>query len=174
MDRDILLGVVIGAQGLKGEVKVKTFTATPEAIAHYGDLHTRDGRKLAVVAAKVGSKGEAIVSLGGVVDRTAAEALKGIELFVPRGRLPAVDEGEFYHADLLGLRVEDREDRLIGTVKAIHNFGAGDVIEIATPDGNDLLLSFTRETVPVVDIRHGRLVVEVPPDDVAEERHGVE
>ncbi len=174
MNGDILLGVVIGAQGLKGEVRVKTFTGEPEAIAHYGDLHAKDGRKFAVAGARSAKAGEAVVALKGVADRNAAEALKSVELFVPRGRLPAVDDGEYYHADLLGLRAVDGEERLIGTVKAIHNFGAGDVIEIETPDGNDLMLAFTRETVPVVDVKTGRIVVAVPPDDAAEEQHGVE
>jgi 16S rRNA processing protein RimM len=174
MDRDILLGVVTGASGLKGEVKVKTFTATPDAIVQYGDLHTKDGRRFVPRFVKAGAKDEAVLALSGVDDRSAAEALKGAELLVPRGRLPAIDEGEYYHADLIGLRAEDVEDRLIGTVKAIHNFGAGDVIELETPDGNDLLLAFTRDTVPVVDVKAGRIVVQVPPDDAAEEEHGVE
>jgi 16S rRNA processing protein RimM len=174
MADDILLGVVIGAQGLKGEVRVKTFTGGPEAIARYGDLHTKDGRKFAVASARAGKGDEAIVALKGITDRTGAEVLKGAELFVPRGALPAVDEGEYYHADLIGLRAEDGEDRLIGTVKAIHNYGAGDVLEIARADGGDLLLSFTRETVPVVDVKNGRMVVAVPQDDEAERQHGVE
>jgi 16S rRNA processing protein RimM len=173
-NNDILLGVIIGAVGLKGEVKVKTFTESPQAIARYRDLHLKDGRKFAVASARGGKGDEAVVALKGVVDRTGAEALKGAELFIPRGALPAVDEGEYYHADLIGLRAEDGEDRLIGTVKAIHNYGAGDVLEIARPDGGDLLLSFTRETVPVVDVKNGRMVVAVPQDDEAERQHGVE
>jgi len=172
--RDILLGVVIGAQGLKGEVKVKTFTATPEALARYGDLHTKDGRKFAVATARAGKGDEAIVALKGVGDRNAAEALKGTELFVARGALPAIDEGEYYHADLIGLRAEDAEDRFIGTVKALHNYGAGDILEIETPDGNDILLAFTRDTVPVVDVQNGRMVIAVP-DEVEDSQHpGVE
>ncbi|HEX2591959.1 MAG TPA: ribosome maturation factor RimM [Rhizomicrobium sp.] len=171
---DILLGVVIGAQGLKGEVRVKTFTETPAALTRYGDLHTKDGRKFAVASSRPVKESEAILALKGVSDRNAAEALKGTELFVPRGALPAVDEEEFYHADLIGLEAYDVEDRLIGTVKAIHNYGAGDVLEIAIPDGNDLLLAFTRETVPVVDVKNRRMTVAVPQDDEAERQHGVE
>src|SRR5262245_27129271 len=140
MAGDILLGVITGALGLKGEVKVKTFTATPEAIANYGDLHTKDGRRLKVASAKAGKGDEALVVLAGISDRSAAEGLKGAELFVSRGALPAIDEGEYYHADLIGLAAHDGEDRRIGTVKAIHNYGAGDVIEIETPDGSDILL----------------------------------
>ena len=171
---DILLGVVTGASGLRGEVKVKTFTATPEAIARYGDLHAKDGRRFAVVSAKPGKKDEALLALKGVADRSAAEALKGLELYVPRGALPAIDEGEYYHADLIGLAAHDAEDRRIGVVKAIHNYGAGDILEIEAPDGSDLLLSFTRDTVPEIDIKTGRIVIAVPPDDEAEKQHGVE
>jgi 16S rRNA processing protein RimM len=171
---DILLGVVIGAVGLKGEVRVKTFTATPEAITQYGDLHTKDGRKIAVVRARGGKGDDVTLALKGVADRTAAEALKGTELFVPRGALPAVDDGEYYHADLIGLAAHDGEDRRIGTVKAIHNYGAGDILEIETPDGSDILLAFTRETVPEIDIANGRMIIAVPPDDEAERQHGVE
>ncbi|HEY1708952.1 MAG TPA: ribosome maturation factor RimM [Rhizomicrobium sp.] len=174
MAGDILLGVVIGAQGLKGEVRVKTFTERPQAIARYGDLHTKDGRRFAVVSARAGKGDEGIVALKGVGDRDAAEALKGAELLVPRGALPAIDDGEYYHADLIGLRAEDTEDRLIGTVKAIHNYGAGDVLEIERPDGGDLLLAFSRETVPVVDVKNGRMVIAVPEDVEAEKEHGVE
>ena len=170
----ILLGVVIGASGLKGEVKVKTFTATPDAIARYGDLHTKDGRRFAVVSARAGKKDEAILVLNGVADRTAAEALKGETLYVPRGALPAVEEGEYYHADLIGLAAHDAEDRRIGTVKAIHNYGAGDIIEIETPDGSDLLLSFTRETVPEIDIKNGRLLIAVPEEIKDPQHPGVE
>jgi 16S rRNA processing protein RimM len=174
MADDILLGVVIGAQGLKGEVRVKTFTETPDAIARYGDLHTKDGRKFAVASARAGKGDEAIVALTGVSDRSAAEALKGTELFVSRGALPAVDDGEYYHADLIGLRAEDIEARFIGTVKALHNHGAGDILEIETQDGNDILLAFTRDTVPVVDVKNGRMVIAVPEDIEAEKQHGVE
>ncbi len=131
--RDVLMAAVIGAQGLKGEVKVKTFTATPEAVGAYGPLHTKDGRCFTVIAARAGKNGEAVLSLAGVSDRSAAEALKGVELYVPRAALPATEGEEFYHADLIGLRAEDVEDRVLGTVKAIHNYGAGDVIEIEQP-----------------------------------------
>jgi 16S rRNA processing protein RimM len=171
---DILLGVVIGAVGLKGEVRVKTFTATPEALAQYGDLHTKDGRKLPVASVRPGKGDEAVVALKGVTSRTAAEALKGTELFVPRGALPAVEDGEYYHADLIGLDAYDIEEHRIGTVKAIHNYGAGDILEIETPDGNDILLAFTAETVPTIDIANGRMVIAVPQDDEAERQHGVE
>ncbi len=106
----------------------------------------------------------AIVQLEGVADRNAAEALKGVELYVHRDQLPATEAQEFYHADLIGLVAEDEEGRRIGTVRAIHNFGAGDVIEIERADGSDVLLPFTRDFVPVVDVKGARVVIAVPED----------
>ncbi len=172
--RDVLLAAVIGAQGLKGEVRVKTFTEHPETLARYRGLHTRDGRQFTVTAARATKPDEAILALAGVTDRTHAESLKGTELYVPRSSLPATDEDEFYHADLIGLRAEDGDDRLLGVVKAIHNYGASDVIEIEQPSGDSMLLAFTKETVPHIEIDKGRIVVAPPRDDEAEREHGVE
>jgi 16S rRNA processing protein RimM len=172
--RDVLLAAVIGAQGLKGEVKVKTFTERPDSLAQYGGLHTADGRRFTVTAARGTKPDEAVLKFAEISDRAAAEALKGTELFVARAALPATEDEEFYHADLIGLRADDTGDRLIGLVKAIHNYGAGDVIEIEQADGDTVLLAFTRETVPLIEIAKGRLVVAVPRDDEAEHRHGVE
>ncbi len=125
-------------------------------------------------SARAAKPDEAVLSLAEVSDRFAAEGLKGTELYVPRDALPATGEEEFYHADLIGLRAEDVEDRVIGTVKAIHNYGASDVIEIALPGGDTVLLAFTKETVPSIEIAKGRIVVAVPRDDEAEAQHGVE
>jgi 16S rRNA processing protein RimM len=172
--RDVLLAAVIGAQGLKGEVKVKTFTAEPEALARYRGLRTSDGRSFTVTAARSTKPNEAVLTLAEVTDRSHAESLKGTELYVPRAALPATDEDEFYHADLIGQRAEDGDDRLLGVVKAIHNYGAGDVIEIEQPGGDTMLLAFTKETVPHIEIDKGRIVVAPPRDDEAEREHGVE
>ena len=169
MSRDILLGVVIGAQGLKGEVKVKTFTESPDRLGAYGALHGKDGRQFVVAQVRGLNGGIAAVRLDGVNDRNAAEALKGTELFVARTALPETDEEEFYHADLVGLTVVDPEGRALGTVGSVHNFGAGDVIAIARSDGSDIFLPFTREVVPVVDIKAGRIVVAAPEETPVEE-----
>jgi 16S rRNA processing protein RimM len=165
--RDVLLAAVIGAQGLKGEVRVKAFTEDPTSLAAYGGLHAKDGRRFTVTAARGTKPGEAVLTLAEVHDRTAAEALRGTELYVARAALPAAGEDEFYHADLVGLRAEDETGRVLGTVHAVHNFGAGDVIEIARPSsdgsgGDTVLLPFTRETVPQIEIDKGRIVVAVP------------
>jgi 16S rRNA processing protein RimM len=174
VSRDVLLAAVIGAHGLKGEVKVKTFTEAPGALAHYKRLHAKDGRVFTVAQLRPGKAGEAVATLAEVVDRNMAESLKGLELFVARDALPAADEGEFYHADLIGLTAMDEADRVIGTVKAIHNYGAGDVIEIARGDGDTVMLPFARDFVPVVDITGGRVVIAVPEEIEADERGNVE
>lgn len=155
----------MGAQGLKGEVKAKVFTATPDALPRYGALHTRDGRTLKITAFRPTKEGEAVIAFEGVADRNAAEALKGAELFVARTALPATAEEEFYHADLLGLEARDSEGRTLGRVSAVHNFGASDVIELTRPDGDHVHLAFTKETVPVINIADGFIVVAVPEDD---------
>ncbi len=165
MAQDVLLGAVIGAQGLKGEVKAKLFTATPDALPRYGELHTRSGRKLKITAFRPGKPGEAVIAFEGVTDRNAAEALKGAELLVDRAALPDAGEEEFYHADLIGLEVQDSEGRVLGKVISVHNFGASDVLEFSRPDGDTVLMAFTKETAPVINIAEGFIIVAVPEDD---------
>jgi 16S rRNA processing protein RimM len=172
--RDVLLAAITGAQGLKGEVRVKAFTASPDALARYGQLHTKDGRLLTVTAARPAKDDEAVLTIAEVRDRASAEALRGVELFVARGALPAPEHEEYYHADLIGLRAEDVEGRSLGIVHAIHNYGAGDVIEIARSDGDTILLPFTRGTVPQVEIEQERVVVAVPEEIESGERGNVE
>jgi len=172
--RDVLLAAVIGAQGLKGEVKVKTFTAVPDALARYRTLHTKDGRHFTVTAARATKLDEAVLTIAEVSSRTEAEALRGTELLVDRASLPVPQKDEYYHADLIGLRAEDSEGRSLGKVLAIHNYGAGDVIEIARPDGDTVLLPFTRETVPQIEIDKERIVVAVPEEVESGERGNVE
>lgn len=165
MGRDVRLAAVIGAQGLKGEVKAKLFTAAPDALPRYGVLHTAGGRKLKITAFRPTKAGEAVIAFEGVSNRNDAEALKGAELFVDRAVLPDTSEDEFYHADLIGLEARDSEGRVLGKVSAIHNYGASDVIELSRPDGDHVLLAFSKETVPVLDIAAGYIVVAVPEDD---------
>ncbi len=174
MPRDVLLAAVIGAHGLKGEVKVKTFTVQPDAIAHYGTLHDAKGVQYEITRVEPGRKAEALVVFKNVTSREQAEKLKGVELFVARSALPAPQDDEFYHADLVGLRAEDTEGQLIGIVGAILNFGAGDVVVLNKPGGDEILLPFNRDVVPRIEIGNGRIIVAVPPDDAAEAQHGVE
>jgi len=134
-------------------------------LPRYGVLHTRDGRKLVITAFRPGKEGEAVIAFEGVRDRNQAEALKGTELFVDRAALPQTDEDEFYHADLIGLEVRDSEGRVLGKVNALHNFGASDVLEFTRPDGDTVHIAFTKETVPVLNIADGFIIVAVPEDD---------
>jgi 16S rRNA processing protein RimM len=185
LPRDVLLAAVMGAQGLKGEVKAKIFTATPDALPRYGALHARDGRRFTITAfrssrpSQEGKPGEAVIAFSEVRDRNAAEALKGTELFVAREALPPPDDEEFYHADLIGLEARDTLGRVIGKVAAVHNFGASDVIELVRPSadgsgGDQVHLAFTRETVPVIKITEGYIIVAVPEDDDDDGHHHVE
>jgi 16S rRNA processing protein RimM len=160
----VCLGVVTGARGVKGEVRVKTFTAEALDIAAYGPLSDAEGKRQFVVQSATALKGGAALRLEGIGDREAAAALKGLSLYVDRKVLPAAAEDEFYHADLIGLRVEDGAGQTLGTVLALHDFGAGDVIEIERPDAMALMLPFTSEAVPLVDLEMGRMVVEVPDE----------
>jgi 16S rRNA processing protein RimM len=170
--RDVLLAAVTGAQGLQGAVKAKIFTATPDALTRYGALHDASGRRFEITAFRPGKAGEAVMSFQGIADRAAAEALKGTELFIARDALPATGSDEFYHADLIGLAAQDSEGRSLGKVAAIHNYGAGDVIEIVRPDGDSVLLAFTSDNVPTIDVPGGRIIVAVPED--AEDNDHVE
>jgi 16S rRNA processing protein RimM len=161
----VLLAAVIGAQGLGGAVKAKIFTAAPDALTRYGALVDKDGRCFEITAFRPGKPGEAVMSFQGITSREAAEALRGTQLFIAREALPPAGAEEFYHADLIGLEAQDSEGRVIGKVAAIHNYGAGDVIAIARADGDNVLLAFTRETVPLIAITAGHIVVAVPETD---------
>ena len=158
--KTVLLGVIIGAQGIRGEVKVKSFTGDPEAVGDYGPLHDAKGRDFRLKVHRL-AKGDVVVaSIRGVGDRNAAEALKGTELYVARDALPQPEDGEFYYTDLVGLRVATTDGRELGTVGAVHNFGAGDMLEVKTEGGRSAMVPFTDDAVPEVDIAGGRVVVD--------------
>lgn len=158
----LLVGAIVSASGLKGEVKVKSFTARPSSIGDYGPLFTEDGRNFAVAQVRALKGDMVVMRLKGIDDRARAEALKGVRLYVSRGALPEPRTGEFYHADLIGLRVEDAEGNRLGVISAIHNFGAGDMIELKDGRGETTMLPFMRSVVKQIDIAGGRIVA-VPP-----------
>lgn len=162
-DRRILVGQVGAAHGIRGEVRVKSFTEPMEAIADYGPLASEDGRIVLTVQRFRPAETVLVVKFREVEDRNAAEALNGTRLFVDRDALPAPeDEETFYQADLIGLRVETGDGTLLGIVRAVPDFGAGDLLEVQPPEGPSVYLPFTRAFVPVVDIAGGRLVAEPP------------
>jgi 16S rRNA processing protein RimM len=160
----ICVAKIGAAHGVRGEVRLWPFTEDPMAVLHYGPLSTRDGARQFEVARARAAKDHLVASLKGVADRDAAERLNGIELYISRDALPDTDEGEYYHADLIGLAAIDPQGASIGTVTAIHNFGAGDIIEIAPKSGPSLLLPFTNAVVPTVDLAAGHVVVELPDE----------
>ena len=152
---------MIAAHGTKGEVRVKPFTLAPENLGAYGPLQTNDGRSLSVAGLRSGRPGEVIVQFEGIRDRDAAEALKGRQLSVPRAALPPPDEDEFYLADLIGLQVEDAESSPLGRIRALHNFGAGDVMEVETPSGATEFIPFNDAVVRKVELPT-RVVIDPP------------
>jgi 16S rRNA processing protein RimM len=152
------------AHGVRGAVKLWTFTEDPLAVERYGPLATKDGTRHFEVASAREAKGHLVATLKGITTREEAERLNGIELYVARERLPATDEDEYYHADLIGLAAVTSADDPLGRVVAIHNFGAGDIIEIAPPHGATMLLPFTNAVVPTVDLAGGRVVIELPAE----------
>jgi 16S rRNA processing protein RimM len=152
------------AHGVRGAVKLWTFTDDPFAVTRYGPLVTKDGARAFEVAQAREGKGHLVAMLKGVTSRNEAERLNGIELYVAREKLPATDEDEYYHADLIGLAAVTSADEPLGRVIAIHNFGAGDIIEVAPPSGATMLLPFSNAVVPTVDIAGGRVVIELPEE----------
>lgn len=151
------------AHGTRGEVRLWSFTADPQAICGYGALETADGTRQFEIEALRPAKEFLVARFKHITDRSAAERLCNIDLYVPRTQLPAPDDGEFYHADLIGLDVFHVAGNVLGTVIAVHNFGAGDLLEIAIHTGGDtVLLPFTATAVPSVEIAAGRIVVDPP------------
>ena len=150
------------AHGVRGAVKLWTFTEDPLAVKRYGPLSTKDGTRQFEVTSAREAKGHLVATLTGIATREDAERLNGLELYVAREKLPAPSEDEYYHADLIGLAAVTPADEPLGRVVAIHNFGAGDIIEIAPPHGATMLLPFTNAVVPSVDLAAGRVVIELP------------
>ena len=168
MTAQICVARIGAAHGVRGAVKLWTFTEDPFAVKQYGPLATKDGTRRFEVAEARQARDHLVATFKGVATREEAERLNGIELYVARDQLPATDDGEYYHADLIGLAAVTATGEPIGRVLAIHNFGAGDIIEIAPPHGVTLLLPFTDAVVPTVDIPGGRVVIELPEETEAE------
>ena len=159
----VCLGVIVGVKGLKGEVRIKSFTEAPEDVAAYGPLKASDGRTLTVSVVTV-LEDVVIATVAGVADRDGAEALKGLELFVDRAVLPETGGDTYYHADLIGLAVETTEGEKVGKVSAFYNFGAGDVMEVTKDGGGDTgFLPFSADAIAEVDVPGGRVVITPQP-----------
>jgi 16S rRNA processing protein RimM len=152
------------AHGVRGAVKLWTFTDDPFAVKDYGPLSTKDGARQFELTSAREARDHLVATFKGVATRDEAERLNGIELYIPREKLPATADDEYYHADLIGLAAVTTADEPLGRVIAIHNFGAGDIIEIAPPAGATMLLPFSNAVVPTVDIPGGRVVIELPTE----------
>jgi 16S rRNA processing protein RimM len=163
-DARVMVGVIVGAHGVRGAVRIKPFTAEPAAVAAYGPVEDEAGGRRFSVRVIGEGKGVVVAKLEGVEDRDAADALKGLRLFVTRAALPAAGADEFYHADLLGLEAVTLDGNRLGRVRAVHEYGAGDSIELELADGGSLIVPFTKAAVPEVDLAGGRLVVD-PPEE---------
>ncbi len=151
------------AHGVRGELRLRSFTENPADVTAYGPLETEDGRQRFEIEALRPGNDHFVVRIKGVADRNAAERLTNLKLFVSRDRLPEPEEGEFYHADLIGLEAFGEDGTPLGTVTGVHNFGAGDMIEIAPVGGGDtLLVPFSDAAVPAIDLTARRMVV-IPP-----------
>jgi 16S rRNA processing protein RimM len=172
----VLMGRLGAPHGVRGEMRLQSFTGDPEAIADYGPLTDRAGQKtFTLLSVRALGKDMLVARLEGVASREAAAALNGVELFLPRDRLPATeDEDEFYLADLIGLRAQTPAGADIGRVIAVRNFGAGDILEIAPAGGGEtLLFPFTKAVVPEVSIADGQVVIE-PPEEGETDREATE
>ncbi len=166
----VVVARIGAAHGIKGEVRVASFTADPLDVAAYSPLTGPDGRTFKIASARplAATPTTLIVRFEGIGDRNAAETLNGIELSVPRAALGQPDEDEFFHADLIGLAAVLRDGSAVGTIIAVQNYGAGDLIEVAPPRGNTILIPFTAAAVPEVDVAGGRVVVDPPPGLIEE------
>jgi 16S rRNA processing protein RimM len=170
-DDRVLLGAIVGPRGLKGEVRVNSFTQDPAAIAAYGPLEDEGATRTFELTVVSVVKGQVIARIRGIDDRAGVEALKGTGLYVAREALPAPETDEYYAGDLVGLRAELATGDALGTVTAAHDFGAGPILEIATGDHGGVMVPFTRGAVPAVGPDAGRVVV-VPPAGLLEPAQG--
>ena len=164
-DSLILVGRVAGAFGVRGEVRITSFTAEPLALLDYRDLRREDGSPGLTLLSGRPAKGGLVVRAKEVETREQAEGLRGLRLYIPRDVLPEPDEDEFYVTDLIGLAVETPGGEALGRVKNVQDFGAGDLLEIEPPEGASWYLPFTKEAVPEVRLAEGK-VVAVPPEEV--------
>lgn len=167
-DREwVCVAVVASAHGLRGALKLRSFTERPADVAAYGPVFDRRGNRLFELEVIAPAPGGVLARADQIEDRNAAEALRGTELFVPRAALPALPPDEFYYSDLEGMEALHPDGSHLGVVQSVDNFGAGDVIEVLADDGRRISLPFTRQTVPSIDLERRRLVVEAPEELVS-------
>ncbi|MGB7267975.1 MAG: ribosome maturation factor RimM [Albidovulum sp.] len=164
----ICVGAVAGAFGVKGEVRLKSFCAEPAAIADYAPLYNEDGSRSFTVTLTRGLNDGLVARLSGITTKEEADALRGLSLFTDREKLPNLPDDEFYHTDLVGLDVLDTSGAAMGTLRAVYNHGAGDILEIFVPGRKTtLMLPFTKAAVPTVDLTARRIIIDPPEESEA-------
>jgi len=164
-DKQICVGTVTGPHGLKGDVKIKSFTENPRDVAAFGPVTNKSGKQTFNVSVISANQKGLVAELSGVRGREAAEAIRGLDLYIPRDLLPELDKSEFYYSDLIGLRVEDINGEVVGVVILIDNYGAGEIMEVNLKDGRMEMFQMSQEVVPEIDLKNGRIVVN-PPTEV--------
>jgi 16S rRNA processing protein RimM len=160
----VCVGVIVGAHGIRGAVRIKSFTAAPADVAAYGALTDAAGTRRFALKALGAARGAVLAAVEGIADRDAAEALRGVRLYAERGAFPSPKENEFYYADLVGLAAEAADGAKLGRVRAVDNYGAGDVIELELAAGGSAALPFNRRTVRAVDLAGSRIVLDPPAE----------
>jgi 16S rRNA processing protein RimM len=165
----LCVGVITGPQGVRGAVRVKSFTEAATDVAAYGPVEDEAGQRRFDLRIVGNAKGVVVARIAGLDDRDAAERLKGTRLYVQRSALPAPEEDEYYHSDLIGLTMVLRDGTVFGTVRAVHDYGAGVSLEVAHHGGQLVMVPFTRAIVPAVEVAAGRLVIE-PPEGLLDNR----
>ena len=168
MSEHVCVGAIAGAFGVRGEIRLKSFTANPQDIANYTPLFSEDGaRSFSVIITRQINNGFS-ARISGVSTKEEADALRGTQLYADRSQLPSLPDDEFYHADLIGLNVLDTGGTELGRVKAVQNHGAGDLLEVQIKGGSStVLMPFTRAAVPTVDLASGRIIAD-PPEGLFE------
>ena len=165
----VLIGVVVGVQGVRGQVRIKSFAAQPEDVGAYGPLQDKSGKRRFEIKAEGFARGAVIARIVGVTDRDAAEALRGVEFYIDRAALPATEADEYYQADLIGLAAEDKAGGVLGVVRNVFDYGAGPLLEIERPGvKKTALVPFTKAVLVEVDLVGGWLVLD-PPEGLLED-----
>ena len=168
-DRRVLMGVIAGAHGIKGAVRVLSYAGTPEDIAAYGPLEDQSGKRRFRLELTGKVRGMLLAQIEGIADRTAAETLRGTKLYLARSVLPGLGDGEFYWDDLIGLQAELKDGTVLGRVTVVHDYGAGTSLEVARDGGGVVMVPFNDRVVPVVELEAKRLVID-PPDGLLDNR----
>ena len=161
-DQLVCIGVVTGARGLRGELRIKSFTDIPEDVASYGPVCDETGKQTYKIRLTGQSKGVLIARFGGIETRTAADLIKGLKFFVPKGKLKNLEDDEFFFTDLVGLTAELPDGEILGLVKAVEDFGGGPFLEVAGGSYGEVQVPFTKAAVPVVEVANGRVVIDPP------------